>query len=72
MDGHAYSILQVKRITLDNGDFERLIQIRNPWGFHEWKGDWSDKSDRWTENTKQQVQFENKDDGTFWISFRDF
>ena len=59
-------------ITLDDGKTERLIQIRNPWGKKEWQGDWSDKSLKWTENTKQQVGFVDKDDGCFWIAFADY
>ena len=59
-------------ITLDNGGEERLLQIRNPWGFKEWTGDWSDKSPLWTPSTKQQVNLVDEDDGTFWISFKDY
>ena len=52
VDAHAYSLIGAKLITLDNGKTERLIQIRNPWGRKEWSGDWSDKSNKWTESTK--------------------
>jgi len=38
----------------------------------EWQGDWGDNSDKWTENVKSQVNYENKDDGTFWMSVNDF
>ena len=41
--GHAYSILDV-RVYLG----QKLIQLRNPWGETEWKGEWSDQSDQWT------------------------
>merc|ERR1711865_176591 len=45
VSGHAYAILQVKKVK----DF-RLVQFRNPWGSGEWTGDWSDKSDLWTKH----------------------
>ena len=72
VENHAYSVIAAKLITLDNGKKEKLIKIRNPWGFFEWNGDWSDKSKKWTEKTKQQVNFVDKEDGTFWISFADY
>ena len=72
VDAHAYSLIGAKLITLDNGTTEKLIQIRNPWGKKEWQGDWSDKSSKWTESTKQQVDHQDKDDGCFWISFKDY
>lgn len=72
MDAHAYSLISANVITLDNGKKERLIQIRNPYGRKEWKGDWGDKSSKWTANTASQVDYERKDDGCFWICFRDY
>ena len=72
VDAHAYTLIGAKTITLDNGQEERLLQIRNPWGKKEWSGDWSDKSDKWTAHTKSQVNYVDEDDGTFWISFSDY
>ena len=37
--GHAYTLLSAHEA---NG--VRLLRLRNPWGDHEWTGDWSDKS----------------------------
>jgi len=67
--GHAYSILEVKAVKN-----VRLIQIRNPWGSGEWKGDWSDKSDMWAKHpdVKKAVGYENLNDGAFWMSWEDF
>ena len=28
-----------------------MINLRNPWGKKQWKGEWSDKSEKWTEQT---------------------
>ena len=71
--GHAYSILDAREVTLSDGSRERIIEIRNPWGKFEWKGDWSDDSDKWTEDVIKQVEtFKKADDGTFWMSVNDF
>ena len=65
--GHAYSILCV----LDD-DSTKLVQIRNPWGDTEWKGDWSDKSTLWTPELKELANWKDEDDGTFWMNMTDF
>lgn len=66
--GHAYSILRV-----EEAKGFRLVQIRNPWGTGEWKGDWSDSSSKWTEHpaVAKAVGYVNKDDGAFWMSWDD-
>ena len=46
--------------------------MSNPWGKYEWKGKWSDSSDIWSEELKKQLNFQNKDDGIFWINIEDF
>jgi len=48
IDDHAYSLLSVHQL---NGNL-RLLQVRNPWGNTEWKGDWCDTSDKWTPELK--------------------
>lgn len=66
--GHAYAILRVVAV-----DGHRLMQLRNPWGDTEWKGDWSDDSRKWTTRLKRKMgMVANKDDGSFWMSFEDF
>ncbi|KAG0035412.1 hypothetical protein BGZ82_005280 [Podila clonocystis] len=67
ISSHAYSVL---RTAIVNG--ERIVQIRNPWGNTEWNGDWSDDSDKWTSAATSQLQHEDKDDGKFWMSYKDF
>jgi len=39
---------------------------------YEWGGDWSDNSPLWTESLKKAVNFVAADDGSFWMSFKDF
>lgn len=69
VDNHAYSLISAKEDTDDSGETIRLLKIRNPWGFKEWDGDWGDKSDKWTESTKQKFGYVDKSDGQFFISF---
>ncbi|KAI8601444.1 hypothetical protein EDD21DRAFT_337138 [Dissophora ornata] len=65
--GHAYSVLKVAEYQ-----GERLVHIRNPWGEIEWNGDWSDQSERWTPEAMKALAQEDKDDGQFWMPYRDF
>ena len=72
---HAYSILYCKEV----GKLQ-LLKLRNPWGFKEWEGDWSDKSEKWEENPAvlsalqddPRAKFTREADGTFWIDFKNF
>ena len=59
-------------VTTKTGDIEKLLRIRNPWGKLEWNGDWSDNSEKWTPELKKQLKVEDVDDGTFFMSFKDF
>ncbi|KAG0002691.1 hypothetical protein BGZ80_003456 [Entomortierella chlamydospora] len=65
--GHAYSVLRVAEYK-----GERLVHIRNPWGEIEWNGDWSDGSEKWTPEAMEALQQEDKDDGQFWMPYKDF
>ena len=52
---------------------ERLVQLRNPWGKLEWRGDWSDNSALWTPALRTTLnEGHGADDGKFWMSFGDF
>jgi hypothetical protein len=66
--GHAYSINQVKKTSTG----EVLVQLRNPWGGHEWSGAWSDKDPRWTPALKREMGQTDKEDGMFWMDVNDF
>lgn len=69
--GAAYVIFDVRDI-----DGHQLLKLRNPpdygEGVGEWKGDWSDKSELWTRRLKNKLGHEDRDDGTWWMSFDDF
>jgi hypothetical protein len=60
-------------LDLKDGEKLRLLQLRNPWGTFEWKGDWSDKSALWGQypSVKKDLHVD-ADDGAFWISYDDF
>ena len=67
---HAYSVIDTAVLRdSHNGNEIRLIKIRNPWGTNEWLGDWSDGSRKWSEEFKQIVGLEEKEDGVFWMSY---
>lgn len=68
---HSYSVIDVFEFVR-NGTRERLLKVRNPWGFFEWKGEWSDKSPLWTPELKKRLNIEVEDDGLFLISYTDF
>ena len=57
-----------------NKKYTRLIRLRNPWGYKEWIGDWSDHSKLWTEEAKKElnINLHIEDDGEFFMSFEDF
>ena len=72
--GHAYSLLRAKEV-LDHGVRTRLVELRNPWGEGEWSGEWSDNSDKWTTQLKEECKVINKtetEDGKFWMNMKDF
>jgi len=74
--GHAYAVLQCREVL-----GVRLMQLRNPWGAFEWRGDWSDHSSKWTEQPeikealwpeRRSKEADGWDDGAFWMGFDDF
>lgn len=68
---HAYSLIAAHEVETEDG-IVRLLKIRNPWGGFEWTGDWSDKSDKWTPELKEALEWTNEDDGKFFISMSDY
>lgn len=73
--GHAYSILGAYK-PLATTETIRLVKLRNPWGSFEWKGDWSDTSEKWKQYPMIKMELapnlEGADDGTFFMSWPDF
>ena len=69
--GHAYSINKVKKSQITG---EVLVQLRNPWGGHEWQGAWCDSDPRWNSvpGLKEEMGQTDRDDGMFWMDIDDF
>ena len=45
--GHLYSLVKLELVQTSDGRMVRLLNIRNPHGFNEFNGDWSDHSANW-------------------------
>ena len=72
MQGHAYSILDVKEVS-HQSEHHQLVKLRNPWADNtEWSGDFCDKSPKWNEYLKKKLEFHDAGDGEFWMPFKDF
>ena len=67
VQSHAYTFIGCKEV-----DGIKFVQLRNPWGSFEWKGDYSDNSNKWTDRLKKELGFVNSNDGVFFMTFEDF
>lgn len=54
-------------IRLANGYLVWPYYLR---GKHEWTGEWSDKSDRWSDSVQEELGWSKKNDGTFWMTWQ--
>ncbi|XP_015196370.2 calpain-12 [Lepisosteus oculatus] len=71
--GHAYSITDTNKVK-DGSAEVCLFRLRNPWGFVEYCGPWSDKCEDWdrVDNAeKQRIKLIRAEDGEFWIKADD-
>lgn len=71
VSGHAYSLISIHEFEHE-GEEVKLMKLRNPWGSYEWKGDWSDSSELWTEELRAEIGCEETNDGIFHMTFNDF
>jgi hypothetical protein len=72
LHNHAYSVISIVELDKGNGDIEKLLKIRNPWGSLEWNGDWSDISQLWNDDLKKKAGYTEADDGFFFMNFHDY
>uniref|UniRef100_A0A8C9ZE77 Calpain 8 n=1 Tax=Sander lucioperca TaxID=283035 RepID=A0A8C9ZE77_SANLU len=70
---HAYSVTGAEEVHFQ-GEPVQLVRMRNPWGYKEWTGPWSDESSEWNHISKDEKSKLNHAavDGEFWISYSDF
>ncbi|XP_051254142.1 calpain-12 [Dicentrarchus labrax] len=72
--GHAYAITDTDKVKKESEEV-LLLRLRNPWGFVEYCGPWSDKGKEWEDvdkAEKERIQLNKEEDGDFWISAEDF
>ena len=69
---HAFSIMKLLTVTDADGVEHRLVQMRNPWGEEYFNGDWSDSSNRWTSDLREQADHLQDNDGKFFMSYEDY
>ncbi|XP_055030718.2 calpain-12 [Misgurnus anguillicaudatus] len=72
--GHAYAITDTNKVQRQS-DEVLLLRVRNPWGFVEYCGPWSDKCKDWDSidgAQKTRLQLAKVEDGEFWIAIEDF
>ncbi|OMJ74268.1 hypothetical protein SteCoe_26858 [Stentor coeruleus] len=65
---HCYAVSRIEEV---NGF--KLMRLRNPWGYFEWNGSWSEYSAEWTEEMIEILKPKfDANDGAFWMNFEDF
>uniref|UniRef100_A0A8C2ADV2 Calpain 12 n=1 Tax=Cyprinus carpio TaxID=7962 RepID=A0A8C2ADV2_CYPCA len=72
--GHAYAITDTDKVQKASEEV-LLLRLRNPWGFVEYCGPWSDKCQDWDfiDNAqKARLELAKVEDGEFWIGIEDF
>lgn len=52
LSSYSYTIMSTLSLKV-SGHKVKLFKLRNPWSVFEWTGDWSDKSDKWTEELRK-------------------
>jgi Calpain family cysteine protease len=67
----SYTVIGAYKVNTGKGNV-KLIKIRNPWQNFEWNGDWSDSSNLWTQNIKDDVEWESNSKGIIYMSIEDY
>lgn len=60
-----------KLIHIQSKFLRKISHILETWGKSEWKGDWSENSNLWTNELRKKLKAKDEK-GTFWMSFDDF
>ena len=75
ISGQSFELLSIHEVEDQDGEIVRLLKLRNPWGIEAWSGDWSNISDRWTEELRGQlgyIQGSAEQKAVFFIRFEDY
>ena len=69
-NNHAYVVLGAKELS--NGD--KVVKMRNPWGYERYKCAYSDDSDLWTPELRQEAGATESvvNDGMFFMKLEDY
>merc|ERR1712113_552675 len=69
----TYSIIGAREVRLESGKL-RMVRMRNSFGKTFYNGRWNDSSNAWADcpAAANQLKFDPKHDGTFWMSYNDF
>merc|ERR1712217_910985 len=72
---HAYSLISVWGNVANSG--RNFVLLRNPHGFGEWSGPWSDKSKEWNEEPEiakvlSEQMPSREEDGLFVMEIKEF
>lgn len=70
--GHSYAIVTAIEVKNLKGEKVRLVKLRNPWINEKWKGEWSMKSQEWTQKKREILNYpyQEKEGNEFWIPLR--
>ncbi|XP_040286151.1 calpain-8-like [Bufo bufo] len=70
---HAYSLTGAEEVVYRGGTAQ-IVRVRNPWGYKEWNGAWSDSAPEWDEiDRKVKADLKTEcDDGEAWMPFSSF
>ena len=72
ISGHSCTLVSAFERKV-KGEDVKLLKIRNPWGYKEWSGKYSDGSPEWDdEMIKCFGDVKVKEDGIFWMEFSDY
>ena len=70
----TYILEETEKVEVDNGKYVYLLKMRDAEIEQEWNGDYSPKSNLWTDKVKSKIDEDKLDlkEGEFWISITDF
>lgn len=67
----SYNVLGVYKVKTTKGNAQ-IVKIRNNWGNFEWEGDWSPDSKLWTKSIKDEIDWEDGENGVLYMSLEDY